>query len=59
MYDKYVWFVYANKVVDEDGDSVFLCYNPIIVNSKIDKPIVVDIDDKKSVKEVDYNQDNM
>jgi hypothetical protein len=45
--------------MDEDGDSVFLCYNPIIVNSKIDKPIVVDIDDKKSVKEVDYNQDNI
>ena len=45
--------------MDEDGDSVYLCYNPIIVNSKIDKPIVVDIDDKKSVKEVDYNQDNI
>ncbi len=44
---------------DCDGDTFFLCYNPIILTSKINKPIVVDIDDKKSSSAVEYNQDNI
>lgn len=44
---------------DFDGDILFLCHNPIIISSKINKPIVVDIDDKKSAKEVEYNQENI
>ncbi len=44
---------------DFDGDSCLLSYNPIIVSSKIYKPIVVDIDDKKSSKAVEYNLENI
>lgn len=45
--------------MDFDGDAVMLCYNPIVVKSKINKPIVVDIEDKKSTDPVEYNQDNI
>lgn len=45
--------------MDTDGDAVMLCYNKILVNSKIDKPIVVDIEDKKSSDEVEYNIENI
>lgn len=45
--------------MDDDGDSVYLCHNKLIVESKINCPIVVDIDDKKSSEEVDYTQDNI
>lgn len=44
---------------DQDGDLFYLCYNPVIVSSKIDKPIVIDVDDKKSTGEVEYNQENI
>lgn len=44
---------------DFDGDSLLLCHNPILLKSKIDKPIVVDVDDKKSSLAVEYNQDNI
>lgn len=45
--------------MDLDADAVMLCHNPIAVNSKIDKPIVVDIDDKKATSAVEYNQENI
>ena len=45
--------------MDFDGDAVMLCYNKTIVNSKIDKPIVVDMEDKKSTDPVEYNQENI
>jgi hypothetical protein len=45
--------------MDEDADAVNLCHNSIIVKSKINKPIVVDIEDKKSSSEVDYNSENI
>lgn len=44
---------------DADGDAFYLCYDPLIVSSKINKPIVVDIDDKKSSNAVKYNQENI
>lgn len=45
--------------MDTDGDSVYLCYNPILVDSKIDSPIVVDVEDKKAAKPVEYNIENI
>jgi len=45
--------------MDDDGDSVYLCHNKSIVESRINAPIVVDIDDKKSSGSVDYNQDSI
>lgn len=45
--------------MDEDGDAVFLSNDEILIDSKIDKPIVVDIEDKKSSGKVEYNLDNI
>jgi len=45
--------------MDDDGDSVYLSHNRYILESKINSPIVVDIDDKKSSGPVDYNQENI
>lgn len=45
--------------MDEDGDTVFLTNNEIIINSKIEKPIVVDLADKVSCDPVEYNIDNI
>jgi hypothetical protein len=45
--------------MDEDGDSVFLCNDEILTNSKIDRPIIVDMEDKVSAKPVDYNLENI
>lgn len=41
--------------MDMDGDSVFLTNNPIILESKIDLPTVVDIADKQTSNPVEYN----
>lgn len=45
--------------MDMDGDSVFLTNNEIIVNSKIHRHIVVDLEDKIGADPVDYNLDNI
>jgi hypothetical protein len=45
--------------MDEDGDAIFLCNNKIVTDSKIEKPIVVDMEDKKSSSAVNYNLDNI
>jgi hypothetical protein len=45
--------------MDEDGDAVFLSNDEILLDSKIDKPIVVDIEDKKSSGKVAYNVENI
>ena len=44
---------------DMDGDIILLCPNKILVDAKIDLPIVVDVEDKKSVDEVEYNLENI
>ncbi|MEM5599185.1 hypothetical protein AAHB53_27945 [Niallia circulans] len=45
--------------MDMDGDSVFLSNEPILVNSKISAPIVVDLDDKITAKPVEYSMDEI
>jgi hypothetical protein len=45
--------------MDEDGDAVFLTDEKILIDSKIEKPIVVDMQDKISAKPVEYNMDNI
>ncbi|MDF2950581.1 MAG: hypothetical protein K0S18_164 [Anaerocolumna sp.] len=45
--------------MDEDGDAIKLDINPIIVSSKIDKPIIIDIEDKVTAKVKKYNKDNI
>lgn len=45
--------------MDYDGDAVFLCNNPIIIDSKINKPIIIDIEDKSTAKSKKYTKENI
>ena len=42
-----------------DGDSVFLCNNKEVVSSKVNKPMIIDIDDKITAKKLEYNMENL
>lgn len=44
---------------DCDGDIVFLCNHPIIVDSKIDKPIIIDMEDKTLAEPKPYTRENI
>ncbi|WP_243126831.1 hypothetical protein [Clostridium sp. HBUAS56010] len=45
--------------MDEDGDAVFLCNEPTVVSSKINKPIIIDIEDKTTAKIKPYTKENL
>ena len=45
--------------MDYDGDAVFLCNHPIIIESKINKPIIIDIEDKSTAKSKKYTKENI
>lgn len=44
---------------DTDGDIFLLCNEPIVIDSKIDKPIILDIEDKATAKPKKYNKENI
>lgn len=44
---------------DFDGDIFFLCNEPIAIDSKIDKNIILDIEDKATAKPKKYNKENI
>ena len=44
---------------DFDGDIFFLCNEPIVIDSKIDKNIILDIEDKATAKPKEYNKENI
>lgn len=44
---------------DYDGDIFFLCDEPIIIDSKIDKHIILDIEDKVTAQSKPYNKENI
>lgn len=44
---------------DFDGDIFFLCNEPIVIDSKIDKNIILDIEDKVTAKPKKYNRENI
>jgi hypothetical protein len=44
---------------DFDGDIFFLCDEPIIIDSKIDKHIILDIEDKVTAQSKPYNKENI
>ncbi len=44
---------------DFDGDIFFLCNEPIVIDSKIDKNIILDIEDKVTAKPKKYNKENL
>lgn len=45
--------------MDEDGDAVYLCNNPIIVGSQIKKTMIIDVDDKITAKVKPYNKQSI
>lgn len=45
--------------MDFDGDIFFICDDEIIVDSKIEKPIILDIEDKVTAKVKEYNKQNL
>lgn len=45
--------------MDADGDAVLLCHDKVIVDSKINKPIIIDIQDKISAKVKPYTKANI
>lgn len=44
---------------DFDGDIFFLCDEPIIIDSKIDKNIIIDIEDKSTASPKKYTKENI
>lgn len=44
---------------DFDGDIFFLCDDPIVIDSKIDKNIILDIEDKVTAKSKPYTKENI
>lgn len=44
---------------DFDGDIFFLCDEPIVIDSKIDKHIILDIEDKVTAKSKPYTKENI
>lgn len=44
---------------DFDGDIFFLCNEPVVINSKINKNIILDIEDKATAKPKKYNKENI
>lgn len=44
---------------DFDGDIFFLCNDPILVRSKIHKPVILDLEDKVTALPRPYTQDNI
>ena len=44
---------------DFDGDIFFLCDEPIIIDSKIDKHIILDVEDKVTAQSKPYNKENI
>ena len=44
---------------DTDGDIFCLCNDPIVISSKIDKNIIIDIEDKTTAKSKPYTKENI
>ena len=45
--------------LDFDGDIFYLCDDPIIIDSKIDKKIIIDIEDKTTASPKSYTKENL
>ena len=44
---------------DFDGDIFFLCDNPTVIAAKIDKPVILDIQDKATARSKPYTKENL
>lgn len=45
--------------MDADGDAVLISTNSTVINSKINKPIIIDIEDKATAKVKKYTKENI
>lgn len=45
--------------MDYDGDIVFLCNHPLLVEAKIHKPLIIDIEDKATAVSRPYTQEHL
>lgn len=45
--------------MDYDGDAVFLCNDKKIIDKKINKPIIIDIEDKATAQQKQQSQENL
>ncbi len=45
--------------MDCDGDIFYLCNEPIVIDSKINKNIILDVEDKVTAKPKKYNKENI
>lgn len=45
--------------MDCDGDAVFLCCDPLLIDAKIDKTMIIDVEDKAMVCEKPYTPENI
>lgn len=45
--------------MDADGDAIFLCNDPLLLDTKIHKSTTIDIDDKISAVKKQYTKDNI
>lgn len=59
MYNMYDISFPQQGGMDADGDIVFLCDEQIVIDSKIDKKIIIDIEDKVTAISKPYTQDNI
>ena len=45
--------------LDFDGDIFYLCNDAVVISSKIEKPIIIDIEDKATAVPKKYNKENL
>ena len=45
--------------MDADGDVVFLCHDPLLVDKRIDKTMIIDVDDKVAAQSKAYTPENI
>lgn len=45
--------------MDNDGDAIFLCHDPALIDTKIQKSITIDIDDKITAAKKKYTKENI
>lgn len=45
--------------MDYDGDAVFLCNDQRLVQRKINKPLIIDVEDKATAQKKPYTKENI
>lgn len=59
MYNMYDLSMPQQGGADADGDVLFLCHDPNIIDNKINKTMIIDVDDKITAKIKPYTKENI